>query len=110
MVCSSLFLSLLYKENTKENERKCKFYNFPALQKLNRFSDAIKWKLLEQFIRYGFQAKDIYKKFPGFRLNSLKKPTDKISYLCTKYWNKNYLTLRKQWLKEGIDYYLKRGM
>jgi len=66
--------------------------------------------ILEQFIRYGFQAKDIYKKFPGFILNSLKKPTDKISYLCTKYWNKNYITLRKIWLKEGIDYYLKRGM
>lgn len=49
--------------------------------------------ILEQFIKYGYQAKDIYNKFPGFRLHDLKSPTDRISYLCNKYWNKNYITL-----------------
>ena len=66
--------------------------------------------ILEQFIKYGYQARDIYNKFPGFRMHAHNAPTDKISYLCSKFWNKNYLTLRKQWLKEAIDFYLKKGM
>jgi hypothetical protein len=66
--------------------------------------------LLERFIKYGYQAKDIYNKFPGFRIHAHRAPQDKISYLCEKYWKKNYRTLRHEWLKDGIDYYLKKGM